>query len=68
MSAATPLATIPVGVVVERSKAASQWIDFLWRPVGVLTGIPDAPVWSKLTDDGERATFYVGAAAIDLGG
>lgn len=66
MSVAPPLATIPVGVVVERSKAASSWVDYLWRPLGVLSGIPDTPPWTKLTDDGERATFYVGAANIEL--
>lgn len=66
MSAAPPLATIPVGVVVERSKAASQWLDYHWRPSAVLTGIPDTPLWTKLSEDGERATFYAGAAEIEL--
>ena len=32
---------IPVGVVVERRKAREPWIDFLWRPVAVLAGVPD---------------------------
>src|SRR5262249_3272756 len=63
---ATPLATMPVGVLVERSKSASQWIDFHWRPIGVLTAVPDASPWTKLSDDGERATFYVGAADVEL--
>lgn len=66
MSAVTPLATIPVGVVVERSKAMSQWVDYLWRPVTILTGLPETAIWTKLTDDGERATFYAGAADIEL--
>jgi hypothetical protein len=66
MSAAPPLAVIPVGVVVERSKADSQWLDYHWLPSAVLTGIPDTPVWTKLSDDGERATFYAGAAEIEL--
>lgn len=66
MSAVTPLATIPVGVVVERSKATSQWVDYLWRPVTILTGLPETAIWTKLTDDGERATFYAGAADIEL--
>ncbi|MFN3655875.1 MAG: DUF3305 domain-containing protein [Pseudolabrys sp.] len=66
MSVAPPLATIPVGVVVERTKAASQWVDFLWRPVSVLTGIPETAPWSKLSDDGEHARFYAGAADIEL--
>ncbi|HME29911.1 MAG TPA: DUF3305 domain-containing protein [Pseudolabrys sp.] len=63
---ALPLATISVGVLVERSKSASPWVDFHWRPVGVLTGVPDAPPWTKLSDDGERVTFYVGATDIEL--
>ena len=63
---ATPLAIIPVGVLVERSKGASQWVDFHWRPVGVLTGVPQASPWTKLSDDGERATFYVGATNVEL--
>jgi Protein of unknown function (DUF3305) len=63
---ATPLAIIPVGVLVERSKSASQWVDFHWRPIGVLTGVPEASPWTKLSDDGERATFYVGAANVEL--
>jgi Protein of unknown function (DUF3305) len=63
---AVPLATISVGVLVERSKSTSQWADFIWRPVGVLAGVPNAPAWSKLSDDGERTTFYAGAADIEL--
>jgi Protein of unknown function (DUF3305) len=60
------LASIPVGVVVERSKSASQWAEFYWRPVGVLAGAPDTAPWTKLSDDGERATFYAGAAEVAL--
>lgn len=66
MRAANPLASIPVGVVVERSKGASQWVDFHWRPVSVLTGVPDTPAWTKLGEDGARTSFYAGAAAIEL--
>ena len=61
-----PQATIDVGVVIERTKGTSQWVDYLWRPTAVLTGVPDTPPWSKLSDDGERATFYAGAATIEL--
>lgn len=63
---AIPLGTIPVGVLVERSKSASPWADFHWRPSGVLTGVPDTPHWTKLSDDGDRATFYAGATNIEL--
>ena len=66
MSNASPLASIAVGVVVERSKSASQWADFYWRPLGVLGGAPETAPWTKLSDDGERATFFVGTATIEL--
>jgi len=62
----TPIVTIPVGVIVERVKAASQWIDFIWRPMAVLAGQPDMLPWTKLVDDGERATFYAGPATVEL--
>src|SRR5690242_7810806 len=61
-----PLATIPVGVVIERTKGASQWSDYLWRAVKVLPGVPDTAPWSKLEGDDERALFYAGAAEIEL--
>ncbi len=66
MSAASPLAKIAVGVVVERSKSASQWADFYWRPVGVLPGAPDTLPWTKLDDNGERASFYAGSTHVEL--
>ena len=32
----------------------------------MLAGEPDTPPWTKLSDDGERATFYAGAPTIEL--
>ena len=66
MSAVPPLASIPVGVVVERSKSASQWADFYWCSTGVLAGAPETAPWTKLSDDGERVTFYAGSTAVEL--
>jgi hypothetical protein len=66
MSVAPPLQTIAVGVVVERTKGESRWSEFLWRPLRVLVGAPETPPWTKLSDDGERATFFAGIAAIEL--
>jgi hypothetical protein len=57
---------IPVGVVVERLKAQSAWIDHVWRPVSVLVGEPDAAPWTQLAGDAESATFYAGACEIEL--
>ena len=61
-----PSVLIPVGVVVERSKAASQWIDFTWRPAAVLPGIPDTPAWTTLKTGPDATTFYAGEAKIEL--
>jgi Protein of unknown function (DUF3305) len=61
-----PLARIPVGVVIERRKATSPWIDFVWRPLAVLPGLPATAPWTILATSAEVATFYVGAAEIAL--
>lgn len=66
MSAAPPLESISVGVLVERSKAESQWIDFLWRPKEVFVGVPETPPWTILSEEDGRTVFYAGAAEIDL--
>jgi hypothetical protein len=55
-----------VGVVVERRKAKSPWLDFLWRPVSVLAGTPSAVPWTRISEEGEATTFYAGEAPIEL--
>jgi hypothetical protein len=60
------LVTIPVGVVVDRIKADSKWIDYIWQPTGVLVGQPDAKPWTLLSGDNNRASFYAGSASIEL--
>ena len=66
MSVIAPAKTITVGIVVERSKGAGPWTDYLWRPASAFTGVPGAPAWTKLSDDGGRATFFVGTTDIEL--
>ena len=61
-----PHVSIPVGVVAERRRGPSPWTEVQWSPASVLTGIPDTPSWTRLADDGERATFYAGATEIEL--
>jgi Protein of unknown function (DUF3305) len=63
---APPLAKIAVGVVLERHRAQSPWIDFTWKPVTALPGLADALPWTMLAQDGDSTTFYVGAAEIEL--
>jgi hypothetical protein len=55
-----------VGVVVERRKARSPWLDFLWRPVSVFVGTPSALPWTRIADEGDATTFYAGEAAVEL--
>jgi hypothetical protein len=61
-----PLARLSVGVVVERRKSDSPWIDYTWCASTVLPGAPEAAPWTQLSCDGDRATFYAGAADIAL--
>ena len=60
------LLSIPVGVVVERHKATSPWLDYVWRPSAVLPGVPSTAPWTLLGADGDNATFYAGPAMIEL--
>jgi hypothetical protein len=62
----TALTRISVGVVVERRKAKSAWAEFLWRPVSVFAGTPEAAPWTPLGADGEVTLFYAGEAVIEL--
>ena len=66
LSIAPRLQTIAVGVIVERSKGAQPVDRLLWRPVSVLAGAPATAPWTKLSDDGERATFFAGVVEIEL--
>jgi hypothetical protein len=60
------VASIRVGVIVERRKAESSWADYLYRPVSVLEGVPAAPPWTLIATEGEVTTFYAGDAVIEL--
>lgn len=62
----SPVLRLPVGVVVERRKAASPWIDYIWRPAAVLPRKPDAKAWTVLSQDDDGATFYAGEAEVEL--
>lgn len=60
------LVTIPVGVLVERSKAQSPWLDYTWRPIDILPGeVPAAP-WTPVGLKGETNKFFAGSATVEL--
>ena len=62
----TALARISVGVFVERRKAKSPWLDFLWRPVAVIAGNPVAAPWTPISAEREATLFYAGEAIVEL--
>jgi len=66
MSRPEPLARMTVGLVVERRKAKSPWVDFVWRPIAALPGVPATPPWTVLEGDDEARQFYAGTAEIEL--
>jgi len=66
MNPAPPLLSIPIGIVIERRKTNSPWVDEVWRPITVLAGLPDVKPWTMLTSDALTATFYAGGAEIQL--
>jgi hypothetical protein len=66
LSIAIPLASIPVGVLVERRKASGPWIDYVWTPSAVLAGVPETRAWTQVSDTPEVTTFYAGTVDISL--
>ncbi|MCP3407345.1 DUF3305 domain-containing protein [Bradyrhizobium sp. CCGB01] len=66
MSAALPIVRIPVGIVVERRRAESPWVDFIWRSTAVLPDEPDTKPWTILREQEGSTLFYVGSATVDL--
>jgi hypothetical protein len=66
LTRASPLQRIRVGVVVERRKAKSPWIDHVWVPVAALAGEPEAEPWTVLGGGDDAMRFYAGSADIEL--
>lgn len=66
MNVLAPLAKIAVGVIVERRRARSPWVEYIWRPAAALPGLPDTPPWTPLEGDDEVMRFYAGGAEVGL--
>jgi hypothetical protein len=61
-----PQIQFDVGVVIERRRSASPWIDFAWTPVAVLPGRQEAQPWTVLSDEDGTTRFYAGATTVTL--
>jgi hypothetical protein len=55
-----------VGIVVERRKLSSPWLDHAWLPVAVLPGAPDVAAWTLLDPNEGSPRYYAGAHPIRL--
>lgn len=64
--AVQPLLRISVGIIVERRKADSQWVDFIWRSTAVLPDEPATKPWTILGEQDGTTLFYAGSATVDL--
>lgn len=56
--------SVAVGVIVEKRKALSPWIDFTWSAVSVVPGMPEAPPMTLIERSDEAETYYLGAAIL----
>lgn len=50
-----------VGVIVEKRKAASQWIDHTWSVAAVLPGMPETAPMTLVERVPEGERYYLGA-------
>lgn len=54
--------SVSVGVIVEKRKSASQWIDHTWSAVGAMPGFPDAAPLTLIEQSGDVERYFLGAA------
>jgi len=57
---------IPVGVVVERRRAQSPWLDAVYRPVSILSGVPVTAPWTIIDSNKDVTRLYAGETAVEL--
>ncbi len=58
--------SLTVGVVLERRRARSPWVDVLWVPVAVLPGAPELAPFAPLGASATGERFYAGSATLEL--
>lgn len=55
-----------VGVLVERRRLDSPWVDASWRPVVIVPEQPQLAPWTVLEEAGGTTLFHAGPAEIAL--
>lgn len=59
-------ACITLGVIIEKRKAQSPWIEHIWGVHAVLTGLPDAVPLTLIAREEGVERFYLGATDLVL--
>jgi Protein of unknown function (DUF3305) len=60
-----PTLTMQVGLVLEKRKANSPWIDFIWEASSILPEPAEAAAGTSLGKHGDSELFYAGAATLE---
>lgn len=58
--------SMPVGIVVAREEIDSPWQDHLWRPVGVVAGVPELFQWKELMRGEGWIHYYATTLPLEL--
>jgi len=57
---------MPLGVVVEKRKATSPWIDWVWKPVGILPGAGPRDDWLEIASGDGWTHYHAGTLSLTL--
>lgn len=57
--------SVPLGVVVRRTPGVTQWAQWVWTPVAVVPGAPEA-FWKPMREDGNVMEYLAGVADLTL--
>lgn len=57
--------TMPLGIVVRRSRGVTRWAKWSWRAVAVLPGAAQA-AWSELRREGDTVEFHAATLPLTL--
>lgn len=60
-----PTLTLPIGIVLEKRKAKSPWLDWIWEAAAILPEPADAEPGAPLGRNGEGELLYGGAAILE---
>lgn len=58
-------ASVPLGIVVRRTRGATRWARWTWSVVGVLPGAEDAE-WRELRREADSVEFHAATAPMEL--